>query len=43
MYSAAINCYAAEIIFRPLRSWAEVTDADSPELEQWRDYYRLGA
>lgn len=42
-YSAAINCYAAEIVFRPLRSWPEVTDDDKPKLESWRKYCRLGS
>jgi hypothetical protein len=42
-YSAAINCYAAEIVFRPLRSWPEVSEADGPDLAKWRKYYRLGS
>lgn len=42
-YSAAINCYAAEIVFRPLRSWPEASDGDGPDLASWRKYCRLGS
>lgn len=37
-YSAAVRCYANEILFRGIRSWPEVSDADGPDLERWRDY-----
>ena len=43
-YSAAINCYAAEINYRVVRSWPGVTDAThGPRLDHWRDYRRIGA
>lgn len=42
-YSAAICCYAAEIWFRGIRHWPEVSDADGPDLSGWRDHYRIGA
>lgn len=43
-YSAAIRCYAAEVGFRGIRSWPEVTDEkDGPNLTGWRDYVRINA
>lgn len=43
-YSAAVRCYASEIVFRAIRSWPEVTDEkDGPHLERWRDYVRVNA
>jgi uncharacterized protein YutE (UPF0331/DUF86 family) len=43
-YSAAVRCYAAEVFFRSIRGWPEVTDEeDGPRLADWRGYYRLGA
>ena len=43
-YSAAIRCYAAEIVFRSIRDWPEVSDEkDGPNLPGWRGYYRIGA
>lgn len=43
-YSAAIRCYAAEIGFRSIRNWPEVTDEqDGPNLGAWRDYVRVNA
>jgi hypothetical protein len=43
-YSAAINCYAAEISFRVFRSWPGVTDEkNGPDLADWRSYCRIGA
>lgn len=42
-YSAAVRCYAAEIIFRSIRSWPEASDEnDGPDLIGWRGYYRIG-
>jgi hypothetical protein len=37
-YSAAIRCYASEIVFRSIRSWAGVSDDDGPDLANWRNY-----
>jgi hypothetical protein len=43
-YSAAINCYAAEILFRSVRDWPEASDEeDGPNLAKWRGYYRIVA
>jgi hypothetical protein len=43
-YSAAIRCYAQEIVFRSLRHWPEASDEEhGPNLAEWRDYYRVGA
>ena len=43
-YSAAIRCYAAEIWFRSIRHWPEVTDEeDGPNLGGWRGYHLLNA
>jgi hypothetical protein len=43
-YSAAIRCYAAEIIFRSFRRWPEVSDEkDGPQLDRWRGYHRINA
>jgi hypothetical protein len=41
-YSAAVRCYAAEILFRSVRNWPEATDNDGPRLDHWRDYARMG-
>jgi hypothetical protein len=41
-YSAAIRCYAAEISFRGIRNWPEVSDADAPDLASWQNYRLLG-
>lgn len=44
IYSAAVRCYAAEIGFRGIRHWPEVSEErDGPHLGQWRDHYRIGA
>lgn len=43
-YSAAVRCYAAEIQFRSIRSWPEVSDEqDGPKLTNWRDYCIVNA
>lgn len=43
-YSAAVRCFEAEITFRSIRHWPEVTDEkDGPHLSRWHDYYYLGA
>lgn len=42
-YSAAVRCYAQEISFRPMRSWPEVTDAQLPDLANWRAYVLVNA
>jgi hypothetical protein len=42
-YSAAIRCYATEILYRPLRHWPEADDAKhGPDLADWRGYCRIG-
>lgn len=42
-YSAAVRCYAAEILFRSIRHWPEASDErDAPDLPGWRGYYRIG-
>ncbi len=44
VYSAAVRCYGAEIQYRPLRNSPNVTDAEhGPNLNGWRNYYRVGA
>ena len=41
-YSAAVRCYAMEILYRPLRSWPAADDAKhGPDLVGWRGYYRV--
>lgn len=43
-YSAAVRCFEAEITFRSMRHWPEVSDEkDGPHLSRWRDYHYLGA
>lgn len=43
-YSSAIRCYAAEISFRGIRNWREVTDEDDgPDLERWDQYHLIGS
>ncbi|HEX6700569.1 MAG TPA: hypothetical protein VF101_07540 [Gaiellaceae bacterium] len=43
-YSAAIRCYAQEVVFRSIRHWPEVSDErDGPNLAGWRGYCRIGA
>jgi hypothetical protein len=43
-YSAAVRCYAAEIVYRGFRNWPEVSDdRDGPDLLRWRDYVRVNA
>jgi hypothetical protein len=43
-YSAAVRCFEAEITFRSMRDWPEVTDdEDAPDLPGWRGYYYLGS
>ncbi len=43
-YSAAVRCYAMEILYRPLRSWPVADDAKhGPDLIGWRGYYRISA
>jgi hypothetical protein len=42
-YSAAVRCYALEISFRPMRSWPGVTDAQLPDLVNWRAYVQVNA
>lgn len=43
-YSAAVRCYAAEIQFRSIRSWPEVSDEeDGPKLTAWRNYCLVNA
>lgn len=43
-YSAAIRCYAAEIIFRSIRNWPEVTDENvGPRLSDWRNHHLINA
>jgi hypothetical protein len=43
-YAAAVRCFEAEITFRSIRDWPEVTDEkDGPNLTGWRGYYYLGA
>jgi hypothetical protein len=43
-YSAAVRCYAGEVIFRSIRSWPGVSDqSHGPHLTSWRNYYRAGA
>lgn len=44
VYSAAVRCYAMEILYRPLRSWPAADDAKhGPDLVGWRGYYRVTA
>jgi hypothetical protein len=44
LYSAALRCYSAEIIFRSIRNWPETSDEnDGPNLANWRNYYVIGA
>lgn len=42
-YSSAIRCYGAEVRFRTIRSWPEVSDDEGPDLANWRGYYRINA
>lgn len=42
-YSAAVCCYAQEVSFRGIRNWPEVTDADGPNLEDWRSFAHLNS
>jgi hypothetical protein len=43
-YSAAVRCYAQEILYRPLRHWPEASDEKhGPNLADWHRYYRIGA
>lgn len=37
-YSAAVRCYAAEVQFRLIRGWIEMSDDDAPDLARWQDY-----
>jgi hypothetical protein len=37
-YAAAVRCYAEEITFRPIRSWAGASENDGPDLLQWTSY-----
>jgi hypothetical protein len=44
IYSAAIRCYAQEIVFRSVRHWPEASDEhDGPQLADWRNYCRVEA
>lgn len=43
-YSAAIRCYAAEISFRGIRNWPEVSDEEhGVNLANWRQHVRVNA
>jgi hypothetical protein len=42
-YSAAIRCYGQDVAMRPMHSWPEVSDADLPDLNEWRTYRMMGA
>lgn len=43
-YTAAVRCYGAEVVFRSMRSWPEVSDGeDGPNLSDWRGYVRINA
>jgi len=41
-YSAAVRCYAAEVQYRLVRGWMDLSDDDAPDLARWRDYRVLG-
>lgn len=44
IYSAAVRCYAQEILYRPLRFSPAADDAThGPDLANWRGYYRITA
>jgi hypothetical protein len=43
IYSAAVRCYAMEVLYRPLRSSPAADDAThGPDLANWRGYCRVG-
>jgi hypothetical protein len=42
-YSAAIRCYAQDVLLRPMRSWPELKKEDLPNLAQWRAWCAINA
>jgi hypothetical protein len=43
-YSAAMRCYAAEVIHRLYSKWPDLADPDDePDLGNWRSWHMLGA
>jgi hypothetical protein len=43
-YSAAMRCYAAEVVHRLYCKWPGLTEPeDEPDLENWRGWYISGA
>lgn len=43
-YSAAMRCYAAEVVYRLYSKWPGLTDPkDEPDLQNWRGWYIAGA